>query len=218
MYLFGLKDPSSITSVLSVADLMRNWGYSTLLVADGVARDILDKSGRAYLTAKNAKNIFYDYEWLQPNMVIVGTCSGGGISPLPLTEAAHDQNIPVMWIQDFAGNHQKKEFKEKSHIRPDRIALPDLRAQNLILSSWQDFKEEHIRVTGQPAFDRLIRLDCVSARKELCATLGLTADLPIMYFAAQAWGTPEAMRILRDALSQISHPFSLVIRYHPRML
>jgi hypothetical protein len=218
MYLFGLKDGSSITSVLPVADLMRSWGYSILLVADGVARDTLDKLDRPYLTGKNAKKFFSEHRWLRPKLVIAGTCSGGGISPLPLTEAAHAYGIPVLWVQDFAGNHQKQEFKERTFIKPDWVALPNECAKNLLLSSWQDFKEEHARITGQPAFDRLAAVDCMNARRELCAMLGLPINLPILYFAGQAWGTPEAMRILRDALAKISQPVSLVVRYHSRML
>lgn len=219
MYFFGLKDGSSINNVLPVADILKSKGHSVLLLADGVARDILDKSERPYCTGKNARNIFAEYPWLQPRLVVVGTCSGGGLSPLPISEVARERGIPVMWIQDYPGNHRKKEFLDNPHIRPDFVSVPDEKAGEYIYSSWPGIPSSAIRVIGSPMFDRFANAYDISvARSELCKKLGIDGTHPILYFPAQGLGTPQALHMVRGALSSVKRPVVLLLRYHPRML
>ncbi len=215
-----MKDIGGANAILPVAmEFAGQYGVlDPILYADGVS---FDRFKNEYPLIWAACNPSRTLGFMRPRVVVTTTCSPGGVVPMELVIAANEMWIPVVVVQDYWGNHLKHEMwgdlGQSPEYLPDVICVQDDFARNLVLATWPHMPEHGVIVTGQPAYDRLKRIDCQNARYHLRQTLGLTEDWPVIHFSGQIWGMPEAVRATIDAFNLVGKPVYLVMRDHPRL-
>ena len=207
----AVKDPGGANSVLPVMDFMRHTGESILLYADGVSFERLKNSRPVISAACPVEELFAYYP---VRAVVTTTCSPGGRVPREIVAYARVVGKKSVAVQDFWGNHARGPWT----VLPDAFCVQDEYAKKLILQSYGTMlTAEDIFVTGQPAFDWLVGVDCGAARSKLRQVLDLQEDWPLIYFSGQAWGMPHALRETINALNLLEKDLYLLFREHPRV-
>lgn len=220
----AMKDPGGTNAVWPVAEELKQRGHRILHIPNGKAVELLAEKMRDDTTlvcfaARNAELLLH---WIDPEMTphvyITSMCSEGGIGRnfIPIMR---DMGIPTVAVQDYWGGALKVEFKDPIYW-PDAICVPDELGREMVLDAWQGYDPNRVHITGQPAFDKLTRLDATSAEKkiwEFVIRAPKYYDVKFIVFAGQLKHTSSALRALVQSLNDLPYRhIVLVALQHPR--
>lgn len=133
--------------------------------------------------------------------------------------AAHEKGIKVVAIEDYPGAYAagfRNAFTQDTQTQPDRLLVMNEWAKKANLEQLPWFDQDHIIVTGQPAFDYLAAESKRQMKAEVYPKIGLSEGEQLVVWMGQKGGTKEAFEMLIDGLSLIKADFRLAIRRHPR--
>jgi hypothetical protein len=110
-------------------------------------------------------------------------------------------------------------------FRPDYITVNDHVGKESVKTSWKEFPEENIIITGYPALDRYARLDSRAAETAVRQGLDIPEDMPIVLYCGSVSEdssrgmVPEgcALGEVIRALNSLDRNVCLITREHPRM-
>ncbi len=176
----------------------------------------------------------------QTDVAVCATSVNGIDLEKHLILAAKQCKTPVLSVIDFWSNYRLRYLDSLSTkvILPDRIAVPDDRAKEQIISA--GFPPDGVVVTGQPALDRLLGIDnaTISAAEiQLRRDLGVEPKTTAIVFVSQPLAefyggeqacyrtlgftehsvfqlVQEAVELVRQSFGQ--HQLRLIVQTHPR--
>lgn len=209
--------PGPAEFLFPVVPLIRGKAEVAVL-AYGRAVEVLAKvGGREVKTESEAIQVFADFN---PDILVVS------ISSLPqgpyinnkLIAKAHENNLPVICLQDILGNHR---WPHNFSVMPFYSAVCTL--DEFAGGLWKnDGYAGKIFATGNPAFDRFLSVDVKAERKHLRSVLGVSESDRVVLYAGQ--GVPRGLeedkktfKLLTSALRQDGmRDVKLIVRPHPR--
>ena len=176
------------------------------------------------LRADREKDARQIYELFYPDILAVATSSLvlGPYVNNEFTRLAHEHGIKIICFQDFWANHRWPMNWQMMKYW-DKVLTPDKLAEKFLL---EDGYERKIEVTGNPNFDRFIKLDKEKERQWLRKKFNLNEnDFVILYVGRgtpQSWEYQEITfdffaNTMRAAQKEIRDKNILVaVRPHPR--
>lgn len=193
--------------------------FEVHVVAVGTATNILQPLGA--ITCDNELLVNNIYEEIKPDMLVsaISSLTNGPYINNAFMRIAHENNMPVICLQDIWGNHRMPQNKDVMSYVNAVCVLDEFAA-----SLWkQDGFKGEIFVTGSPAFDLFAERDVAKERNRLRMRMSFDAKDRVILFAGQ--GTPhhiekdkktfsfvcEAIRMLTQIM-----PIKLIARHHPR--
>lgn len=161
------------------------------------------------------------YSEIKPDLLVAAISSLIEIGPYvnnALITLAHQENIPIICLQDFWANHRWPSNKKMLPYYKAVCVLDEF-SRNLWLED--NFKGE-IHVTGSPAFDKFADVDVASERAKLRNKFNLAPENKVIFYVGQ--GVPrhvetdkKTFSFVVDALRTLGDPnIKLVARPHPR--
>lgn len=120
---------------------------------------------------------------------------------------AMERGIPTVAMEDTLGLRQKFFPEFVPPFLADRLCVSSTIAADNLVESW-GAPRDHIRLTGNPAFDRL---GSVAERRHARAE---KSEARLVVFVGQAYTRPEAVRRLARSVLR-DQRIRLVIRRHP---
>lgn len=153
--------------------------------------------------------------WIWPD-VIVSECVApeeNAIIPRRIAQSAKDVDIPLVVVQDFWASGLSVVWESL----PDVMCVQDKLAQDLVHRAWPKMLDRKVIITGQPAFDNLVNVNCEEEKAALKKIYGLKENWPIVHYSGGFKGIAESAACLVGALNQLREPVYLFIRFHPRM-
>ncbi|MDP3778486.1 MAG: hypothetical protein Q8R30_00360 [bacterium] len=193
--------------------------YDVHVIAVSTAKNVLkEMDGVECNDESQADGLFRD---IKPDLLVfaISSLTGGPYVNNKIVQLAHDNNIPVICLQDIWGNQRWPQNKNVIS-RIDAVCVPD----DFAASLWkEDGFTKDIFVTGSPAFDRFASVDVGKERVRLRTQLGIGENERVMLYAGQ--GTPhhieqdkKTFAYVADAIRALSEkmPIALIARYHPR--
>jgi len=207
--LFGLRDAGSINACLPVITVLKDKGIPVSVYAEGLAPEHL-KDKLVFIPECKVGDLL---DFVGPVLVVVTVANRnqGGSIPIDLNNEAKRRNLPTVLVEEVWGGHAASRW----NILPDGICVCDEFAKHLILKSWPDYPKVHVHVTGMPVFDKYFEVKTNIARYKLRNTLGLNENWPVVFFAGQAWGMPQAVKMFVEAVNSFDKPFYLILADHP---
>ncbi len=189
------------------------------VIAVGTARSVLKEMGAIECDDESQASILF--ENIKPDMVVfaISSLTNGPYVNNKIVQLAHENNIPVICLQDMWGNQRWPQNKDVMS-RSDGVCVLDEYAASL----WrEDGFNKDIFVTGSPAFDRFATIDVSKERARVRAELGIGENERIVLYAGQ--GTPhhieqdkKTFAYVTDAIRALNEkmPVTLIARHHPR--
>ena len=234
LILFGTRDAGEGNALKPVYEELAKQGYSLEFFTDGPGAKILcsDNLKVQEISDRNNENsaeptLLKDISKIKPTLIVTGfsgsdvTGGGGGID-LALTAKGIDANIPVVWIGDypFGGifQHYRGKIGIPDWIQPDYLCTT-IAAKENEMEFAPEFNPEHIIVTGQPAFDALLKEDKEKTKKDIRNKLGLKENEKLIVFMGGS--IPEinakTLEVFTDGIKKIKlENYKLVMRRHPK--
>jgi hypothetical protein len=160
---------------------------------------------------------------IKADLVVTGMSMKPG-SELALTENAHFDKVPVVWISDYVMGsvfeRNRDVIKTSPHICPEYLVVASTWVRNKELKNLPaGFDPDRVIVTGQPGFDRIAREDKEEIRKRVRKELGIADQVKLISYIGTALGeaSPEALRVLVNGLVGADlKNYYLTIRRHQR--
>jgi len=163
----------------------------------------------------------------KPDLILV-TSEGSGIFEKALLVAGKLKKIPTLAIQHGSIGplhegymYSKNSISASGSIESPYCPIPDKTAvygpfHYDILTKISAYPPRSVVVTGQPRYDKLVRVHRIFSRKEFCAKLGLDPLGKLVLVATQGWPMRELfIRSVLRTLKKIPE-VQIVIKPHPR--
>src|SRR3989344_5938370 len=176
------------------------------------------------LRADREKDARQIYELFNPDILAIATSSLvlGPYVNNEFTRLAHEHGIKIICFQDFWANHRWPMNWQMMKYW-DKVLAPDKLSEKFLL---EDGYEKKIEVTGNPNFDRFVKLNKAKERRWLRKKFNLAEnDFVILYVgrgSPQSWEYEEITfdffaKTIRLAQEEIEDKTILVaVRPHPR--
>lgn len=209
------KDPGGTTNLLPVLPILRGMGYDVKLFLHegGKGESVLKSAGENFnVLADPIKARFLTIN-KPPDLLITSMCSGGGIGRM-LVSALRSDGVPTVALQDFWGARIKTDWADPEY-HPDLISVNDEVGKDLVLENWGI--ETKVAVTGYPSLDALSRINREEGAKIGREKLGITDNLPIVFYPGQIWHAGRMLYEVTTTLNYLRVPCHLVASKHGRM-
>ncbi len=210
MILFGLRDVGSVNACLPVITILKDQVIPISVYAEGQASELL-RDKLVFIPECKMDDLL---DSVRPSLVVVTVATKGGSIPIDLNSKAKQRNLPTVLMEEIWGGHAAFRWD----VLPDAVCVCDEFSKSLILKSWPGYSESHIHVTGAPVFDKFANIQTEPAKYKLRKVLGLCEDWPVVFFAGQAWGMPQAVRMFVGALNDFDEPVYLILTDHPAVV
>lgn len=209
------KDPGGTINLLPVLPILREMGCDVkiFLHEGGKGESVIKAAGENFnVLADPIKAQFFRLIKL-PNLLITSMCSGGGIGRM-LISAFRSDGVPTVALQDFWGARLKTDWADPEY-HPDIICVNDGVGKGLVFENWD--VETRVAVTGYPSLDALSRINREEGAKVGREKLGITDDLPIVFYPGQIWHAGRTLYEVVTILNRLNARCHLVASKHSRM-
>jgi UDP-N-acetylglucosamine:LPS N-acetylglucosamine transferase len=208
--LFGLRDTGSVNVCLPVISILKGQGIPVSIYAEGFAQERL-KEKLFFIPERKMDHLL---NFVRPLLVVLTVATKGGSIPIDLNNEAKQRNLPTVLVEEIWGGHAAFRW----NVLPDAVCVYDEFAKSLLFRSWPGYSESHVHITNMPIFDRLVNIQTEFAQHKLREALDLREDWPVVFFAGQAWGMPQAIKMFVEALNDFDKPVYLILTDHPAVV
>lgn len=212
-----MKNPGGTNAVWPVVEELRNRKHTVLAIAHGKAIELLAEKKVSFVAAQDTDILQGSFIYF-PDVYITSMCSKGGVGR-DLIPAFRSAGIPTVAVQDYWGGAETKEFADPLYW-PDIVCVIDELGEEIIVDSWKGYEtiiHGKVKITGQPAFDALAKIDVPATKMRVLKNLGCKENFQVILYAAQLWASAETLVSLVKALNCLPQPVYLVVLEHPRM-
>lgn len=213
------RDPGAANALTPVAQA----GPATVIGLDH-ARAFFERVGIKCVGPGSDENPEIIVQWLdqvQPKVILTGT-SLKVAQDQRWWQVGQERGVRTVALLDHWTAYQERfSLSAPFDCLPDVVAVMDVRAQERMIDL--GCPATRLIITGQPAFDTLIRGD-LPERVEIRRQWGASDDEWVIVFASEPqahdWGAclgyneGDALQIVLDSLRGL--PVQLIVRLHPR--
>jgi len=157
--LIFVEDPGPAHYAAPLPEAFAGKGWRTMVVAAGLARDILKKKNLAFVSADDGLPAGALFREIQPRILLTGTAENRNTLGLQLISAARENGIPTAAFID-AGVNAPYRFRGHSEealaYAPDWILVPDEWTRDEFVRV--GFRRDRLRVCGHPQYDHVLDL------------------------------------------------------------
>lgn len=218
--LWGFRDAGATAAGLPVIKALQQEGVDVFVLADGPARDILEKD--SLLKGEDVGLRRSDLGWktvgLGQDLNVAGHAVKPDIEQL-LAYQAKDLYLPSIWYEDappFLGFYKRGLAVQRRLFVPDRVFCFSKTSAEQEIGYVPQFKGKTV-VTGNPAFDRFASIDTAGIYKDVRNKLGVLDDETwFVYMATKTNATLETCRDLAGAVQGLGlEKYRFTARIHP---
>ncbi|CAM3457407.1 hypothetical protein [Aquirufa ecclesiirivi] len=153
-WLFFLEDPGAVTFSYLLLEKFSTIGINIILIADGLAKKILDAKKISYLPFQEYHLRFDFFKLNEIKVFLTGTSENKSSPAFSLMQTARDLKISTIGLVDGAGSHNER-FKGQTDSplfwAPDWLIVPDLTTQKLYVQL--GFPVEKIKILVHPHYE-----------------------------------------------------------------
>ncbi len=202
------KDTGGFNAIFPVIELLKDlYQIHWIAQADGRAKDMLKERGCEFKIYNSSAIDTKDVVAL-----VSSTCSLAG----QLMTPDFKKTCPVILVQDqwTAGIN---DVWTDSTSRPNYVLVNDWLDKDIFLSSWPEFRDNQVIVTGYPALDKYASVELKTVRGRTRKTLGIEDSWKVVLFSGQWWHSGHALNEVVQSLNYLRLPVCLIARPHPAM-
>ncbi len=215
--LWGFRDAGAAAAGLPVIRALQQEAVDVFILADGPARDALEKDP-LYTETRLVKNLGWTITGLGQDISILGHAVKPDVEQI-LTAHAKYIGIPTVWYEDmppFLGFYKRGLAAEGNLFIPERIfCFSETSAQQEI-----GYIPQFVRrtvVVGNPAFDRFADIDVTGIRQRTRTGLGVESDETwFVWMATKTRATFESCRDFVEGIKALDlEHYRFSARIHP---
>lgn len=219
--LMGMRDPGEAAVLVPVLEQLKDKPVDIFMWTDSRAKEKFKSSNLGFKELPPS-NPLISMSAIKGDLVVAGVSMNPG-SEFALTENAHYDGVPVVWISDYVMGsvfaRNKDVVKSNPRVLPDYLLVANEWVREQELKNLPvGFNPDRVIVTGQPAFDRLASEDREGTRSRVRDDLGISEhEKLVTYIGAIGEVSTQSLRILAEGLVGSGfEDYKLAIRRHPR--